>query len=225
MRSWVAVIVLLAACGRLGFDPHETRDAGGDASVPICFEEEFGDGAIDPERWDVFGAFATEQQELVFTLTPDASGYTVVTSTRRFDLTGAIVTAELTQAPTLIYGTEAYLMLWLDPDDYYSIVYSSAGLSILQIAEGVADQIYLPYDPIADRHWRFVHDEIAATISMQTSPDGSAWTARFDREALVDMTSLELRFQAGTFIPVADPGEARFDNLRAVGAACAERSR
>ncbi len=69
----------------------------------------------------------------------------------------------------------------------------------------------VPYDPVAHRYWRLRH--VSGDIHWETSPDMVIWTEHFQMAPPFDLGEVQVFMQAGTYNPVAAPGQAVFDNF------------
>ena len=72
----------------------------------------------------------------------------------------------------------------------------------------------ITYDPVLHAHWRM--RESAGTFYFETSPDGTGWTVRAQTasSALLPLELLNLELGSYYETPGANPGRARFDELR-----------
>jgi len=224
-RLW---LVLTLACCRYGFEtPRSDGGLAGDApdASARCLADDFSSGAIDAGRWlinDPANAVHVNMQQLAITLVANAPSpaYFGVASNQRYDLTAGAVAVELTRAPAAVYGPEAYLELLVDDRNLYLITDSSGNLVTIARTNGTDDRFVAAYDPVAERHWRIRHDAMAAMVVFETSADGVTWTARRSSAAKVAVTALQIQLVAGTYMAVASPGEAWFDNLSMTTPAC-----
>jgi hypothetical protein len=88
------------------------------------------------------------------------------------------------------------------------------GLLALGARDGAPSQTSIPYDAAEHRHLRIRHDCVADTVSFETSPNGTTWTARRTIPRTIDLRAAYVELEAGTFQPEAAPGQAIFDNVR-----------
>jgi hypothetical protein len=64
------------------------------------------------------------------------------------------------------------------------------------------------YDPVADAWWRI--GESAGSFVFETSPTGVSWIERGSIPITASYDDIGIAFGAGTYLPVASPGRARF---------------
>lgn len=69
----------------------------------------------------------------------------------------------------------------------------------------------IPFNPVDHRHWRLRH--VNGDIHWETSPDMVIWTEQVQAASPFDLGEVHVFMQAGTFDPVAQPGQAVFDNF------------
>jgi hypothetical protein len=135
---------------------------------------------------------------------------------------GGDVRVEVTPASQEI-GVETTFSVDVDATSGYEMsAYANRLHLVVNSSGGVSNSIAIDYDPVAHKFWRIRHDTASATIELETSPDGVAWTSRRSAAVVRPPTSVVVTMLAGTYIDlgVPSPGIAYFDNLKLTSAAC-----
>jgi len=201
----VAALVVIAGCGRVGFEPNE-RCATAVFTNPAASSivDDFSAGALG-SAWMRNDTCITETGgELV--ATPPASGnYCFAYTAQTYHLSCDSVTVEVPEvvaaelgAQTLIYVTGGGMEL--------NLLLEGAGFQL-----GGPDDLLAgarPYDPVADKWWRLAESD--GTLSFSTSPDGTTWTTLGSGADPFSLDEVGISIGAGTYEQVANPGEARF---------------
>jgi hypothetical protein len=223
-------VVLLAGCGRLGFERAPLdgwRDAASDGDKTVdaasaCLTEDFSAALLDPLTWATYEnvptSLSTTSGELVLQLgTVSTPAYAGILS-RTGDHTGTTLDLEITEAPIKFPGAEAALKLRTASNDFYLLHITNGRLAWEQQLLGVSvDSGFVAFDLILQRHWRMQHDASLNLVRFLTSPDGVGWTLLRETMVVVPVTNVLVEVNAGTYASIASPGRARFDNLVITG--------
>jgi RHS repeat-associated protein len=195
---------------------------------PQCFDgDNFNDNAVDPSRWLVPApntqVFERGQRlEIVpFTVPYTVDGsivYNGYSSAKSCDFTGAIVTVEVAQATPSVYNVETDFRIFGDAsvhDNFKNIGFASGGgnLVFFYVLNGVQARRVINFDPVQHRFWRIVHNPLTDRISWETSADNVVWTLQWDAPRPFALDSMKAGLTAGTYLPLANPGMAAFDNF------------
>jgi hypothetical protein len=223
-------VVLLAGCGRFGFeraplDGWSDAASDGDATVDaasVCLTENFSAAPLDPLRWTTYenapASLSTTSGELVLQLgTVSTPAYAGILS-RTGDHTGTTLDLEITEAPIKFPGAEAALKLRTASNDFYLLHVTNGRLAWDQQLLGASvDTGSVAFDLVLQRHWRMQHDASLNLVRFLTSPDGVSWTLLRETMVVVPVTNVLVEVTAGTYASIASPGRARFDNLVITG--------
>lgn len=223
MHVRVAVLVLLAACGRIGFDDAvrasdgsiDTDDGPAACGAPV-FADDFEDGSFAPQ-WTV----RNEPQVLVIesngvaTMSLGANAgdaYGDLVSACRYDMRDREFSIEILDIPNGA-NAELFLEIAIDADNRLGFdVFQNDRLQPYQRIGGVFMAVgEVTFDPIAHRFWRLI--ETAGTMRWETSSNRSTWTMRGMAATPFDLSSVTVGIHAGTFANVAAPGAAVVDNV------------
>ena len=202
-------------------------DAGSDGgAVAACgalslLHDDFDDGVVAPGwfAWNEPGTSVSEAGGQM-TIHVDAStgSYAGSVSRRAFDLAGSSMAVTVVQA-----GGEHTILEVRGPaeaDPRAQIVAAASGMLEAVVLNTPAQlRTQIPYDPIAQRHWRLRED--AGTLYWETSPDGTAWTSFHDEPVPFATEHVLGSLAAGGNLPTA--GDAIFDDVNlpaAAGAYC-----
>lgn len=222
------MLVALCGCGRLGFDAAATdgtpgdsapgdgapRDAPADGALACdgvtyrAPSHDFSGHGLD--AYETFAnsgtSFAEEDGVLKMRLPVNNSGaYTGVYVIERSAFLEVAATIELVQAPSSALGAQT---------GFY--IGSMAGHVGLRFDSGTMDVIPSgptpDYDPIAHRWLRI--REAGGVVSFEVRSTAGPWVTLHTLPTpawMSEPTGIEL--EAGTFMNVANPGEAHYDNL------------
>jgi hypothetical protein len=208
----VAVIVLLAGCGRLGFetDGEYTPNGPGfcaQATFPNPGTSDFADDfTIDPftDRWFPVATCITQIDGEVVASPPAFGDYCHAWTLGDHHLTCDSVTVRVAEVTAMVPRAQTLL--------YISSITADAQLHVL--LEGgsfllVDDDVTAPYDPALDLWWRLrEHDGV---VFLEVSADGVAWSERARRPTPVSLDHVQIAIGAGTWGDTVDnPGSARF---------------
>jgi hypothetical protein len=222
-------LVVVAACGRIGFDAHPTGDGGGSSDGgtgtpcggPTAISDNFDDGIQDP-TWNLFtkpGMTVSETGgELVITLGDNVAGqnYAGYFGQRYMDMRGSRAFIEVTQTAVPTGMGEAAFLLRADAmnDVGIGIAHGTIGAG-LRIAGVETTVMRIPYDPIAHR-WIQLRED-AGTVYYETSPDGTTFTAFANAPTPSYASGVTMQIYAGTPAAEPTPGAVHFDNLNGGG--------
>jgi hypothetical protein len=215
-------VVLLAACGRLDFDPSSTIDAiTGDTMIEeTCatrvfsnpaassIQDDFATGVLT-DRWAAIGGCIAQSAGDLVAVPTDTGAYcfaaTLVTTHLSCDaivMRVPEVTAPVLGAQTFIYVSPATsdenMHMILEGDGY------QLGTNTNGIIVGSADV----RDPVNDVWWRL--SAIDGEVVFDTSPDGVAWRERLRGPEPFSFDDVYVSLGAGTWMPTPSPGQARF---------------
>lgn len=216
----LAAGMLLAGCGRAGFD--RVADGAATDALAQCIVDDFGTATLDAGTWESYVNAPTSLsvsggELVVFLGTTAAPAFAGILSSFG-DFTGSTIEVELTEAPTAGPGIEAAFVWRLDSNNFYVISVDAGQLGWNEVVAGVAVAPGgIPFDAVMHRHWRMQHDPAANRVRFSTSSDGTTWALQQDSTAQLSPSHLRVELQAGTYVSAAAPGRARFDNVVARG--------
>jgi hypothetical protein len=216
-------LMVLAGCGRFGFDTTVERDAAGgrdDDGAPPCFVETFD--SFDTTRWretnpDASVSVGVSNGRLQMTPTPMVDEYNGVATVDKIDFTDTRFEIEIVQA---LAGTGVETAI--------EVEYTSQSRFIVTDDRGILRFIdtltqngsMVPYDATEHRFWSVEHVSQTSSIRFQTSRDGVQWTNdRIMSTSQTGAITLHLyvgQYQGGN----PAPGAGLFDNVRIVRAGC-----
>ncbi len=223
----IVVPVILAACGRLDFDPItndttiEVTCANRVFSNPPAssIQDDFASGMLG-DRWAAVGGGCIAQTAGDLVAAPtDTGAYcfaaTLVTTHLSCDsivMRVPEVTAPVLGAQTFIYvspasGAENMHMI-LEGDGY------QLGTDANGIIVGSSDV----RDPVNDLWWRLSASD--GEVVFDTSPDGAAWRERLRGPEPFSFDDVYISLGAGTWMPTPSPGQARFGCYNVPPSAC-----
>jgi hypothetical protein len=197
--------------------------------IPACLLDLFLDSRVDTGMWELWlpenepVVVAEASGQLGIQIAPNIGRvYNGIQSRGRYDMLGGNARVEVTPASQEI-GVETNFSVDVDSSLGFEMsAYANRLHLVVHSSGGVSNSIAIDYDPVAHRFWRIRHDTTAATMELETSPDGEAWTSRRSSSVKRPPTGVIVSLLAGTYIDlgVADPGVAYFDNLKLTSAAC-----
>jgi hypothetical protein len=192
-----------------------------------------------PGAFDPLVTVRQQNGRLVITPRSNVSGlhYNGYVSVNSIDFTNGQASVEVPQVAS--DGAETIFALGTDSDNYFRFVAgtpaspsvaaalkdaSAAGRArplsatelvlVFQVkANGVLSRQVIPYDATLHRFWRMRHDAQANAVVFETSPDNQVFTERWRKTLEKSVSALACEMSAGTAAPVADPGQAVFDNF------------
>jgi RHS repeat-associated protein len=199
-----------------------TADVTTGPPVPT-FSDDFNDNSLDATKWSVVDpnspvVVSEQSQQLCITLPPNTAAYNGVSSNSTYDLTGRSVQVEVAQPVSQGGWSENFIEVALDGNNYFLISVGSGSLVLRSMVGGVNNQSVLTFDGTAHHYWRIRHEQSGNTINFETSPDGTAWTARKTAAVGFALTSLRFYLYAGAWgTGNGSPGAAKYDNFQLVG--------
>ncbi|HEX8275241.1 MAG TPA: vanadium-dependent haloperoxidase [Longimicrobiaceae bacterium] len=177
----------------------------------------FSDNARDTAKWFQYGSVQEVNQRLEIRPPSSlASSYAGYSSVNRYDLTGSEVVVELVRTLRPADGAETYIGLENSAGDALifkvqeGVFYGSYRAAGASSSTHVRD---LAYDPFAHR-WMRIREQLGV-LYWEYSADGCAWSLLGSAPVPFDVTTVKVDLTAGTYLAVASPGTAIFDNLNA----------
>jgi hypothetical protein len=218
-------LVVLCACGRLGFDATPGGDATGDGDGGVelpCnlagrVADTFDDGIVDEYLWgntytNPGTMIAEASGRVTFTLAPNsASTYAGLKSTRFYDMRGQRFIVEVVQIGAA--GSHAGIQIEYRNDRYVSLTVKNGNLRA-----GYSDGTFMvvdmiPYVAAAHRYWAISED--AGNLYFETSQDGISFTSFATLPAPFDVSLVRQTAFAGTDNAVAAPGTFVIESIGA----------
>jgi len=222
-------VVLLGGCDVL-FGLHDVGpsvDAQGQPDTPsTCFVERFDDGVIDSTLWDQLApgnqtvAITEESGGLVARITPGQVAYNGLIGKKAFDMVDGSVEVHVTPA---YMGGHVETIFSLDVSSLAQFTMSSGAdnLNLRGVVNNVAMPSIIPFDAPQMMWWRFRHHSAAQTMTLETSPDGMAWTERFSVPVTYEPSAAKVQLTAGEYsAALPAPTVARWEDLRVISASC-----
>jgi hypothetical protein len=244
-QVYIAWVCAMAACGRVGFEPRVTSDAGvprdapsdvtpdalevGPCAGPTIFDDTFGDGAAGP----LFFSPATAAEitvtetggEILFDLAGPVTtrGYGVYRSVASYPLAGLCVVIDVSRLVTCAEcGT--FLKLFDSTTAAEHFAYSFEGRLWLAMrthinatdGAGTIDHFHnIELDLAAERFWRI--EQVGNLTYWDTSADGVRYQRHTEVSDLFVDPAVVVSFGAGTEAPVTNGGIAAFQQVTAYG--------
>jgi hypothetical protein len=225
---WTLGALLLAGCGRVGFDALGTSDGAAEAAIdaetffdasPVCGSVPFNDGFDDGVpglAWAPFenaGVMIREQNSRLEIVLPTvATAYGWYGSTCQVDNRDRALTVRIGELVSNAPGVQMYSMITLDAQNTIGIQYQQGSIaSFRRVADVYNDVDVVPYDPARHRYWRI--GGAAGNVTWELSGDGVAWELRNTEPAPFDLSATEYRIVAGLYVDAASPGVAAFDEV------------
>lgn len=225
MRASIAV--LLAGCGRIGFDAISSSAGNGDANgdgiggdggtAAVCnsfdrFADDFDDGITDRANWNPYAdtgtSYAEQGGDLVLTPAANTSAiiYTGYQTKHAYDLRDTRVVAQYTQVPN--GGAGIGIDVRLSGTEYVTVnVYNNMMFASQTTVGTYTTLAQIPFDS-ANRFWAVA--ERGGRIYYETSQDGVTFTPFHDIAEPFSSQSVRVHLFAGTELSIASPGVARF---------------
>jgi hypothetical protein len=176
--------------------------------------DNFNDNALDTGKWSLHNTVVETNKRLEIRLTPHtAQVFNNYTSVATYDLTDSEMRIELVRAPTGAYGATAYLQATHGNGDRVTVAIGGGNLSCDYVVAGVSTIVErLPYNA-AQHRWIRLRERFG-TLLWEVSADGTDWQVVANRSPHpIDLTAVHALIGAGTFLAVAAPGVAVFDNF------------
>ena len=176
-------------------------------------KDSFTGTILNAETWAAFPATSQARQNDQLSITPvsSAAGYSGIVSKKRYGLNENAAFLEVAGRTSPSTTAETQFILELNAANNISLGVTGTSLHMRHRINSVNSDTFIPYDAAAMRWWRI--REAGETVYLETSPTGSAWTARRTFTKAFDTSKLLVILQAGTWQSVATPGTAVFDNL------------
>jgi hypothetical protein len=215
-RAFLLSAWLLAGC--LSAPEGDEGGAGGDCEA-IAFSDDFEDDGWLTAHWqnsdqDADDMLRSDPGRAVIALTGVTDEYAWYETGATFDFTDRCVSVEVPEVINHGEDVDAEAMMGVSIDDTTWIGVGVSGGSLccqLEVdGDAVEELCDLPFSPAEHARWhlRFEDGEVAC----ETAGVGEAW-AEYFRFAYGGPLVGTLRLMAGTWAPVADPGQVAFDNL------------
>lgn len=131
------------------------------------------------------------------------------------DIRGGTVQVELAQSVSQAGWVENMLKIEKDTNNYYLIDTGAGNTLFRSMVNGVNDQSFIPFDPVAHRYWRVRHDLSSNVVSFETSADAITWTTRKTATAGFALTAVRFSLIAGAWgTGNAAPGAAVYNDFQ-----------
>jgi hypothetical protein len=140
--------------------------------------------------------------------------YNDLRSVSRYDLTGSSAYVQVLDfGNQSLSGHDVYFHLQDNSSNSVAMQAARNTLSAKTTVAGVSTQIGkpIPLDPVAHRWWRI--REASGTTYFDTSPDSVTWTNRWSIADPINLTSLEVILQSGSWESESEGSGAIFANL------------
>ena len=201
LRSGI-VAGLMVGCGRADFDALDDGAPCGPFALPAAssLADDFSSGTLAPNWIDHTGCIVENVGEITAPLPANMSQFCLAYTVASYHLTCDAITMHVpeTTTPTLRVQTVVYIAGATASTD---LILEAGGFQLGGVDIGV-------YDPVADAWWRL--REAAGTLSFDTSPDGTTWSARGGIADPMPLDHIGIIIGAGAYQPIASPGRARF---------------
>jgi hypothetical protein len=220
----MAVCVLAASCGRIGFgfEPSalDASDAPADAAPcgPIAEMSDNFDAGTIAAKWAMQlspGLTITETGgDLEMTLvTASGNNYANLYSSIPYDLGTCTAAITIVEVPRVTAGSDAAFCLTVAAVMPQQLCFDiSNGMLSSHFKNGiVTTYISQPFDAVNQAHLRL--HQVSPNVIWETSSDGITWNAFDARPPPLDLTQIRVELFAGTALAITNPGIARFDNL------------
>lgn len=143
---------------------------------------------------------------------PASSQYTELRSATLYDFTGSSVYAKVSMPSNPNSAVQAYMQVDISGGDGVMFLHENGHLTLREKVNGIDNDTYLdPYSP-AQHSWLRLR-ESGGTVYWETSPDGSTWTVRRSKATTLDLSEVFVRFRAGNWNNVSNPGSFTIDSV------------
>jgi len=171
--------------------------------------DDFSDGTPAP-AWVPVGRCSPLETRGEVVVVPPTTGdeFCWYASVDTFQLRCDAVTFLVAEATAPALGVQTFV--YIDPTDAaepINLILEGGGFQLGKTSDMTS--LGKAYDSVDDRWWRL--REAADRLHFETSPDGKVWA---DLGSIPDpepLDAVRIRFGAGTYMPLANPGQARFD--------------
>ncbi|HEX7774368.1 MAG TPA: Ig-like domain-containing protein, partial [Pyrinomonadaceae bacterium] len=188
-------------------------------TTPVFFDD-FNDNSLNAAKWSVLTpsspAVVSEQgQQLRITLPASTATYNGVVSNASYDMRGATVQVEVSQPVSQAGWVENNLKIEKDASNYLLINVGAGSIMFRSTVNGSNDQLIIPYEFPAHRHWRIRHDAGSNAFSFETSSDAVTWTTRKTATAGFSLSATKFQMVAGAWgTGNASPGAAIYNDFQ-----------
>jgi hypothetical protein len=183
------------------------------AHPPISsLTDDFGDGTPAP-AWSPHLACSPVETggEVVFAIPADVMQFCWYQSVDTFRLTCDALTFAVLEATTPTQGVQTFVYLdYIDENlmpDTINLILEGGGFQLGRMSDMTS--LPKPYDPVQDRWWRL--REAEGRLYFETSPDGKDFIDLGSIPDPAPLESVRVRFGAGAYQALPNPGTARFD--------------
>lgn len=171
--------------------------------------DDFSSAFINPFHWQGSGGVTQSGGQLSL---PCASSPAGLVSTYGYDLTGQHVAVHVTGVPTDTNGgTYTALSFYVDDDNQLVVEKLGGQLHAASIVAGVVDSSDTTWNAVSMAWWRV--RETSGQVFLETSPDGTTWTARKTVTTPAYATSGRARLSCGFTGTEPSPGSATMDDF------------
>ncbi|HEX6369157.1 MAG TPA: vanadium-dependent haloperoxidase [Longimicrobium sp.] len=187
--------------------------------------DDFNDNTLDSTRWIYYwaGERLREVNGRIEILLPAnaAQAFYHVQSATTYDLAGSEFRVELVRAPSSVNGAVARLHASPVSGDGLRIEVSGGYLSCDFVGSAsITTLAKIPYDPVRHRWLRL--REASGTVFWDVSPNGVDWSVVASRPS-PSVLAMAALLTAGTYVAIASPGLAVFDNFNVQNTALSRR--
>ena len=212
----VVVSMVLAGCGRLGFDGEEAYVPNGPGFCAQVTQDTFtnpgtstfiDDFSVEPftDRWFPVASCIAQTGGEIVASPPPSGDYCHAWTLGDYHLTCDSVTVRVAEVTTPVPRVQTLLYVYAITADTQLHALLEGGTFFV-----IHDELTATYDPTIDLWWRLrEHDGL---VLFEMSPDGLAWTERARTPTPVSLDHVQIAIGAGTYgdATVPDPGTARF---------------
>jgi hypothetical protein len=217
-----AALVLLCACGRIGFEAANSDAGDGGPTLPCNVagrvSDTFDDGVIDEFLWGAryqdSGTSTSEANgRVTFNLAPSSPtpAYAGIKSARFYDMRGQRFSTEIVHVAAA--GTNSGMQIEYATTTYASVLVIDG--SLLAAFETPTTPFktveVIPYVASEHRFWAISED--AGIVHYETSRDGITFTSFASTPAPFDVSLVRLTVFGGTSSSVAMPGSFEIESV------------
>ncbi len=231
MRRVVVAVVVLAGCGRLGFDPAPHSDGGGSGNTDAPSHLDDGGAATCNSVERIADTFATDQRATLWggssfdgttsgtvsggqlTLSAQANAANTFAAFRTlhfYDLRGRRTFVRVSKIANASASTG--FGCYFSPTSYVHLEVGGGQLAaVVTTNDNVVVAAQIPYDGATDAYWGL--SERGGRLYFETSSDGTAFTSFYDQPEPFDVSLVAPTMYVGTTTAVANPGSAVFSSF------------
>lgn len=186
--------------------------------APVAtLSDNFNDNNLNSTLWlsgaDAGTAVAEVNQRLELDLNDGGTGYCLIYSKLRYDLTGGQVLVECVDPGLGGAGRTAALELEIDASNVLKLVCDGPTFLVEYRVGGTAQYpASVPFGT-ATRWWRMREASGRTYFEYSATGFAGSWTTLFDVANPLAVTALLVKLTAGTYSVIATPGVPKFDNL------------